>query len=288
MHFRSWPETLRSWVLLLWALYLARIVLNGNYVYYIMPSYGFLPLVGAIVLVAIVFARRKQHKVRHVLRPEEIDGMEIPGYDYRFQFSMLTPLTIYMLPLLLAVWIYPSALAALAVEMRGLNLRPVEATPELLKDVSACKPDLKQEPRPADVRIVRANAAQNIGVRVSLDALQFIPKDRTKYPTMTPNQILLSQLVMVCCAADAYSETIVLQLPKGDTDTGGAPATQAQTQPSKPSEPPAFKPVHNKWLHATGYITLVPWGGDQLMPALVVDRPQDIKHIGKPAKPYIY
>ena len=282
MYFRHWPETLRTWVLLLWAAYFAYIVLSGNYVYYIMPIYGILPLGGAVVLVSVAFARRKLHTLRHELRPEEIDGMEVPGYDYRFQFSMLTPLTIYLMPLLLAVWIYPTALAALAIEMRGLNLKPVAATPELEKEMAACKPDMTQKPHSGNVQIVRVNAAKSMGVRVSLDALQFIPKDRHKYPAMKDNQLFLTQLVMICCAADAYSETIVLQFPKDKPAAEGA-----ATQPKKPGLPP-FKPVHNKWLHATGYITLVPWSDGKLMPALVVEKPEDVKLIGQPAKPYIY
>ena len=282
MHFRNWPQTLRSWVLLLWALYLLYIVLGGNYIYYIMPYYGFLPLAGAVVLVAIYWARRKLHKIRHVLRPDEIDGMEVPGYEYRLQAKMLAPLAIYMLPLFLATAVYPTALAALAIEVRGLNLQPIDATPELQQAVAAFKP-IEEKAVKADVESLRINAAQNIGRRVQLDGMQFVPKDRKKYPALKERQIFLTHFIMVCCAADARTATIVLQLPDG----GGSPGS-TQAASTQPTRQQTFEPVHGKWLHATGCVTLVPWGEGKFMPALVVDKPGDVNHIGKPSKPFIY
>ena len=276
MYFRNWPQTLRSCVLLLWATYFAYIVLSGNYIYYIVPTYAFLPLAGAIVLVVIYVCRLKLHKIRHALRPEEIDGMEVPGYEHRFQFKMLTPLTIYMLPLLLAVWIPPSALAALAVEVRGLNLQPINATPELHQAVAAFKP-AEREPVEATVEQVRSSAAQGIGQPVQVDGMVFIPKDRSKYPHLTDRQVFLTHFIIVCCAADARASTIVLQLP-----------ARKQGAASQPSGPPPFNPVHGKWLHATGYVTLVPWGDDKYMPAIVVDKPGRVKPIGKPSQPFLY
>ena len=266
--FPSWPAILRSIMLGLWALYFLVLIASGAFKYYIRPLYAVLPMVGGVVLVAMIWTGRRRLREVHVHDAACRDGYESCAYRHRFQFRFLAPMAIFLLPLVFAVCVPPSALNALIAEKKGLNLHPVKATAELKAAIQAATSQPAGGPVPsASVQQILGALSNGAGLGrlVSAQAMVMIPKDRRKYPHLPHDAVFITHFVIICCAADAITSSLVLLRP----DDAQAP----------------WPPAHGQWNTVVGTGELIPWGEGMLLPALRVRTfvPQD-----KPADPFLY
>ncbi|MFH1708708.1 MAG: hypothetical protein ABIF71_12450 [Planctomycetota bacterium] len=241
---------IRMTVLVIWAVFLAVLLVSGGYRKYLHPSLGWLLAAGALGLATVAAALTARLRVAHIHTHECREEGHPCAYVHRLRFADIRPLLIFAVPLLIVLG-NPLSGGLSATMAGGLAAAGTGAvTGDLGPDG---RPRISGVPEYSIIEA--ANAPDRLPERVAVVGMVLKPAG------VAAPAFRLVRFTISCCAADA--RPVVLDVQAGDI--------QGFNYEALPE---------NTWVGVTGTVVTGPAG--------VTLKADAIQPVERPADEYLY
>jgi uncharacterized repeat protein (TIGR03943 family) len=242
---------IKALIMIFTAIYLTQLYVSGDLYYYIGPRFGWLSIVGVILLIILAGSYNLVEKDE---TPSDEETIGLTGYGEQAGRERTSVFTLFVmaLPLLLGVIVPAQPLNANAISGRGINTSMVAAS-----DSETALSAVPGERNVLDwVRAMGSNPDPAALTGQEADMIGFVYRDIR----FEEDQFMVARFTLSCCVADATAIGVVVQ------------TENAEEFPT------------DSWVRVTGTFEAGTLDGSGL-PVLIAD---EITPVERPEQPYLF